>query len=125
MKYFDRHKCMSDETLDLIGMCKNQLITVTVPRSRVMTKAGNLLKLDRELTEDEMEFLETEKTLYFGSVSNMLAGLYDGFDYVDAIKKDDEMLLIQKQNPLLFWAINQVLKEVEGYPKTDKNLATY
>ena len=99
MNYFDRQKCMSDETRDLIGMCKSQLITVTIP--------------------------DTEKTIYFGSVSNMLAGLYDGFDYVDAIKKDDEMLLIQRQNPLLFWAINQVLKEVEGYPKTDKNLATY
>ena len=101
MNYFDRQKCMSDETRDLIGMCKSQLITVTIP--------------DTDYT----------KTLYFGSISNMLAGLYDGFDYVDAIKKDDEMWLIQKQNPLLFWAINQVLKEVEGYPKTDKNLATY
>ena len=104
MNYFDRQKCMSDETVDLIGMCKGQLITVTIPD----TLPGF-----------------TEKTLYFGSVSNMLAGLYDGFDYVDAIKNDDEMFLIQRQNPLLFWAINQVLKEVEGYPKTDKNLATY
>ena len=96
MNYFDRHECMSAETVDLIGMCKSQLITVTIP--------------------------DTEKTLYFGSVSNMLAGLYDGYDYVDAIKNDDEMLLIQKQNPLLFWAIKQVLKEVETYPKTDINL---
>ena len=101
MNYFDRQKYMSDETRDLIGMCKSQLITVATSKT------------------------DSTKTLYFGSVSNMLAGLYDGFDYVDAIKKDLEMLLIQKQNPLLFWAINQVLKEVEGYPKTDKNLATY
>tara|TARA_R110001599_G_scaffold53592_1_gene149488 strand:+ start:1101 stop:1406 length:306 start_codon:yes stop_codon:yes gene_type:complete len=101
MNYFDRHECMSAETRDLIGMCKSQLITVFASKTS-----------------------ET-KTIYFGSVSNMLAGLYDGYDYVDAIKNDDEMLLIQKQNPLLFWAIKQVLKEVETYPKTDKNLATY
>ena len=107
MNYFDRHECMSAETIDLIGMCKSQLITVF--------KKG-VIKIDG---------VHTEKTIYFGSVSNMLAGLYDGYDYVDAIKNDDEMLLIQKQNPLLFWAIKQVLKEVETYPKTDKNLATY
>ena len=96
MNYFDRHECMSAETRDLIGMC-----TVFAAET------------------------STDKTLYFGSVSNMLAGLYDGYDYVAAIKNDDEMLLIQKQNPLLFWVINQVLKEVKTYPKTDKNLATY
>ena len=101
MKYFDRHECMSDETRDLIGMCKEQLITVFAAKT------------------------SAERTIYFGSVSNMLAGLYDGFDYIDAIRNDDEMLLIQKQNQLLFWAIGQLLKEIETYPKFDKNRAIY
>ncbi len=101
MKYFDRHECMSDETMDLIGMCKEQLITVFAGKATA------------------------EKTIYFGSVSNMLAGLYDGYDYVDAIRNDDEMLLIQRQNKLLFWAIGQLLKEIETYPKTMENEAVY
>ena len=46
-KYFDRHKWMNEETMDLISMCKTELFRI--------------------------EHNASERSLAFGSVANMLA----------------------------------------------------
>ena len=99
MKYFDRHACMSDDTMDLISMCKTELF-------RIKHNAS-------------------EKSLAFGSVANMLAGLYDGFDYANAIRNDNEMEVISAESPLLYFTIHGILETIDLYPKFHKNEAIY
>lgn len=98
-KYFDRHKWMNEETMDLISMCKTELF-------RIIDPVG-------------------DKCLAFGSVSNMLAGLYDGFDYANAIRNDKEMEVIKGQSPLLHFTIHGILETIDLYPKFHKNEAIY
>ena len=98
MKYFDRHACMGDETRDLIGMCKTELFRINDP---------------------------VKGLLAFGSVSNMLAGLYDGFDYANDIRNDKEMEVIKDYSPLLHFTIHGILETIDSYPKFHKNEAIY
>ena len=61
----------------------------------------------------------------FGSISNMLAGLYDGFDYSEDILKDAEMAIIKDKSVLLPYSLEVICKTVAKYPKTNENLARY
>ena len=99
-KYFDRHACMNEETMDLIQMCKTELFGI-------------------QRADD------STRTLGFGSVANMLSGLYDGFDYANAIRNHKEMEVIKDQSPLLLFTIHRILETVDSYPKTKKNEAIY
>ncbi len=98
-KYFDRHKWMNEETMDLISMCKTELFRI--------------------------EHNASERSLAFGSVANMLAGLYDGFDYANAIRNDKEMEVIRVESPLLHFTIHGILETIDLYPKFHKNEAIY
>ena len=98
-KYFDRQECMSTATMDLISMCKTELFRIKKPAS--------------------------ELTLAFGSVANMLAGLYDGFDYANDIRNDKEMEVIKDYSPLLHFTIHGILETIDLYPKFHKNEAIY
>jgi len=98
-KYFDRHACMNEDTMDLISMCKTELFRIIHPAS--------------------------EKLLAFGSVANMLAGLYDGFDYANAIRNDKEMEVIKDYSPLLHFTIHGILETIDLYPKFHKNEVIY
>ena len=98
-KYFDRHECMSTATMDLISICKTELFRIKKPAS--------------------------ELTLAFGAVANMLAGLYDGFDYANDIRNHKEMEVIKSESPLLYFTIRKICETVDSYPKTKKNEAVY
>jgi len=102
-KYFDRHACMNEETMDLIQMCKTELFRI----------------IDPQRADD------STRTLGFGSVANMLSGLYDGFDYADDIRNHQEMQMIKGQSPLLQFTIQKICETVDSYPKTKKNEAIY
>jgi hypothetical protein len=99
-KYFDRHACMTEETMDLIQMCKTELFGI-------------------QRADD------SARTLGFGSVANMLAGLYDGFDYANDIRNHEEMEVIKNQSPLLHFTIHGILETIDLYPKSHKNEAIY
>ncbi len=99
-KYFDRHACMTEETMDLIQMCKTELFGI-------------------QRADD------STRTLGFGSVANMLSGLYDGFDYADDIRNHQEMQVIKGQSPLLQFTIQKICETVDSYPKTKKNEMVY
>ena len=90
---------MTEETMDLISMCKTELF-------RIKHNAS-------------------ERSLAFGSVANMLAGLYDGFDYANAIRNDNEMEVISAESPLLYFTIHGILETIDLYPKFHKNEAIY
>lgn len=61
----------------------------------------------------------------FGSISNMLAGLYDGFDYSEDILNDAEMAIIKDKSFLLPYSLEIICKTVAKYPKTKENQAIY
>ncbi len=61
----------------------------------------------------------------FGGVSNMLYGLYDGFDYSDKIRSHEEMLQINKENSYLYNKILEICKQIDTYPKHDHDVTVH
>tara|TARA_R100000501_G_C2576219_1_gene81205 strand:+ start:113 stop:364 length:252 start_codon:yes stop_codon:yes gene_type:complete len=53
------------------------------------------------------------------SLSNMLYGLFDGFDYSDQIHKSKEIFIIQEQNEALYIKLLDIIKAVKSYPKSE------
>ena len=58
-------------------------------------------------------------------VQNMLYGLFDGFDYSARILEHQEMELIKAQNEGLFKNILEICKEVQSYPKYDRDVTEH
>ena len=56
----------------------------------------------RSIGEATTELFGVDGVSPFGGVSNMLYGLYDGFDYSDKIRSHEEMLQINKENGYLY-----------------------
>jgi len=61
----------------------------------------------------------------FGGVSNMLYGLYDGFDYSDKIRSHKEMEIIKLQRVDLYEKILNICKEIDTYPKHDQDVTVH
>ena len=53
------------------------------------------------------------------SLSNMLYGLFDGFDYSDKIHKSKEIFIVQEQNEALYTKLLDIIKAVKSYPKSE------
>ena len=55
-------------------------------------------------------------------VLNMLYGLYDGFNYADAIMDHDEMQVVKGQNRSLYDLIASICETVKSYPTGETTL---
>lgn len=61
----------------------------------------------------------------FGGISNMLYGLYDGFDYSDKIRSHKEMEIIKEQRMDLYENILNICKDIDTYPKHDYDVTVH
>ncbi len=61
----------------------------------------------------------------FGGISNMLYGLYDGFDYSDKIRSHKEMEIIKLQRVDLYEKILNICKEIDTYSKHNKDVTVH
>jgi len=61
----------------------------------------------------------------FGGISNMLYGLYDGFDYSDKIRSHEEMETIKEQRMDLYEKILNICKDIDTYPKHDYDVTVH
>jgi len=61
----------------------------------------------------------------FGGISNMLYGLYDGFDYSDKIRSHKEMETIKEQRMDLYEKILNICKDIDTYPKHDYDVTVH
>lgn len=61
----------------------------------------------------------------FGGISNMLYGLYDGFDYSDKIRSHKEMEIIKEQRMDLYENILNICKKIDTYPKRDHDVTVH
>jgi len=61
----------------------------------------------------------------FGGISNMLYGLYDGFDYSDKIRSHEEMVIIKEQRMDLYENILNICKDIDTYPKHDYDVTVH
>jgi hypothetical protein len=61
----------------------------------------------------------------FGGISNMLYGLYDGFDYSDKIRSHEEMEIIKEQRMDLYENILNICKDIDTYPKHDYDVTVH
>ncbi len=61
----------------------------------------------------------------FGGISNMLYGLYDGFDYSDKIRSHKEMEIIKKQRMDLYENILNICEDIDTYPKHDQDVTVH
>ena len=55
-------------------------------------------------------------------VKNMLYGLYDGFNYADAIMAHTDMQKVEEQDQLLYSLIADICETVKGYPTGETTL---
>jgi len=53
------------------------------------------------------------------SLSNMLYGLFDGFDYSTKIASSSQMEIVEKQNVPLYKKIMKFCKTIQTYPKSE------
>ena len=61
----------------------------------------------------------------FGGISNMLYGLYDGFDYSDKIRSHEEMETIKEQRMDLYEKILNICKDIDTYPKHEYDVTEH
>tara|TARA_B100001173_G_scaffold1449_1_gene1224 strand:+ start:938 stop:1222 length:285 start_codon:yes stop_codon:yes gene_type:complete len=61
----------------------------------------------------------------FGGISNMLYGLYDGFDYSDKIRSHKEMEIIKEQRMDLYEKILNICKDIDTYPKHNYDVTVH
>ena len=61
----------------------------------------------------------------FGGISNMLYGLYDGFDYSDKIRSHEEMETIKEQRMDLYEKILNICKDIDTYPKHEYDVTVH
>ena len=61
----------------------------------------------------------------FGGISNMLYGLYDGFDYSDKIRSHEEMVIIKEQRMDLYENILNICKDIDTYPKHEYDVTVH
>ena len=61
----------------------------------------------------------------FGGISNMLYGLYDGFDYSDKIRSHKEMETIKEQRMDLYEKILNICKDIDTYPKHEYDVTVH
>jgi len=61
----------------------------------------------------------------FGGISNMLYGLYDGFDYSDKIRSHKEMEIIKEQRMDLYEKILNICEDIDTYPKHDQDVTVH
>ena len=61
----------------------------------------------------------------FGGISNMLYGLYDGFDYSTKIRSHKEMEIIKEQRMDLYEKILNICKDIDTYPKHDQDVTVH
>ena len=61
----------------------------------------------------------------FGGISNMLYGLYDGFDYSDKIRSHEEMVIIKEQRMDLYENILNICKDIDTYPKHEYDVTEH
>ena len=61
----------------------------------------------------------------FGGISNMLYGLYDGFDYSDKIRSHEEMEIIKEQRIDLYENILNICKDIDTYPKHEHDVTVH
>jgi hypothetical protein len=61
----------------------------------------------------------------FGGISNMLYGLYDGFDYSDKIRSHEEMVIIKEQRMDIYKNILNICKDIDTYPKHDYDVTVH
>ena len=81
-------------------------------------------KTRRTILESIMKCSEIEGISSMG-ITNMLYGLFDGFDYSDAIHKSKEIFIIQEQNNDLYCKLLDIVREVKGYPKHDHDVTEH
>lgn len=79
----------------------------------------------RSIGESTTGIFLIEGVSSFGGVSNMLYGLYDGFDYADQIRTHNEMVIIKEQNPEMYHKIMNICDEVDSYPKQDRDVTIH
>ena len=53
------------------------------------------------------------------SLSNMLYGLFDGFDYSTQIASSTQMEIVEKQNVPLYKKIMEFCRTIQTYPKSE------
>ncbi len=79
----------------------------------------------RSIGESITDLFLVEGVSSFGGVSNMLYGLYDGFDYSDKIRSHKEMNIIKEQKVDLYLKILNICKDIDTYPKHDHDVTVH
>ncbi len=79
----------------------------------------------RSIGESTTDLFLVEGVSSFGGVSNMLYGLYDGFDYSDKIRSHKEMNIIKEQKVDLYLKILNICKDIDTYPKHDHDVTVH
>ena len=77
------------------------------------------------LGEATTDLFLVEGVSSFGGVSNMLYGLYDGFDYSDKIRSHKEMNIIKEQKVDLYLKILNICKDIDTYPKHEYDVTEH
>jgi len=88
IKKFNRRECMDENTMDSIQNAISGLYSIDGV-SRMGVRMG---------------------------VKNMLYGLYDGFNYADAIMAHADMQKVEEQDQLLYSLIADICETVKSYP---------
>ena len=79
----------------------------------------------RSIGEATTDLFLVEGVSSFGGVSNMLYGLYDGFDYSDKIRSHEEMVIIKEQKIDLYNKILNICKDIDTYPKHSEDVTVH
>jgi len=79
----------------------------------------------RSIGEATTDLFLVEGVSSFGGVSNMLYGLYDGFDYSDKIRSHKEMNIIKEQKVDLYLKILNICKDIDTYPKHEYDVTEH
>ena len=92
---------------------------------KVMADGGEIRRFDRHEqmdSETRGEILDTINEFYlidgFRSIQNYLYGLFDGYDYSQTDRFQDEMNKLKIQNPDLFNRIKNIYKKIDKYSFT-------
>ena len=72
-----------------------------------------------EIGDIQREFYSIEVEASKFSLTNMLCGLYDGFDYTEKILDNALYKELEEKYPKLALRISKVLLEISTYPKYD------
>ena len=79
----------------------------------------------RSIGEATTDLFLVEGVSSFGGGSNMLYGLYDGFDYSDKIRSHKEMNIIKEQKVDLYLKILNICKDIDTYPKHEYDVTEH